>query len=63
MKDATFTYWQDGEHWIGHLDEFPDYLTQGTSLDDLKAHLADLHADLTSGVISHVRRHAKLQVA
>jgi hypothetical protein len=63
MKDAAFTYWQDGEHWIGYLDEFPDYLTQGSSLEDLQAHLADLHADLTSGIIPHVRRHAKLQLA
>ncbi|MSU24440.1 MAG: type II toxin-antitoxin system HicB family antitoxin [Opitutus sp.] len=63
MKDVAFTYWQDGEQWLGHLDEFPDYLTQGLSLEDLKEHLMDLHTDLTSGVIPHVRRHAKLQLA
>ena len=63
MDDAGFTYWLDGVQWVGHLDEFPDYLTQGESLEDLKAHLADLHADLTSGVIPHVRRHARLQLA
>ena len=63
MKNADFTYWQDEEHWIGHLDEFPDYVTQGSSLEDLKEHLTDLHRDLTSGVIPHVRRRAKLQVA
>lgn len=63
MKDIAFTFWQDGEEWIGQLDEFPDYQTQGTSLDDLKEHLADLHRDLTSGAIPHVRRRATLQVA
>lgn len=63
MKDVAFTYWQDGEQWIGHLDEFPDYLTQGSSLKDLQEHLVDLHADLTSGAIPPVRRHAKLQLA
>jgi predicted RNase H-like HicB family nuclease len=46
MKSTGFTYWQDDDQWIGHLDEFPDYLTQGTSLEDLKAHLADLYQDL-----------------
>lgn len=42
----SFTYWQDGNDWLGHLDEFPDYVTQGESLEDLKAHLADIHRDL-----------------
>lgn len=63
MKNTGFTYWQDGNDWIGYLDEFPDYQTQGTSLEDLKAHLADLHKDLTSGVIPTVRRHAQLELA
>jgi len=63
MKNTGFTYWQDGSDWIGYLDEFPDYQTQGTSLEDLKAHLADLHKDLTSGVIPNVRRHAQLELA
>ena len=63
MKISAFTYWQDGEAWVGFLDEFPDYLTQGESLDDLKAHLADLYRDLTSGEIPCVRRHAELEVA
>ena len=63
MKFSAFTYWQDGGAWLGFLDESPDYLTQGESLEDLKAHLADLYRDLTSGEIPCVRRHAELEVA
>lgn len=63
MKTLDFTYWQDGSDWIGFLDEFPDYVTQGTSFEDLKAHLADLHLDLSSGAIPFVRRRAKLELA
>ena len=63
MKTLGFTYWQDGDAWLGHLDEFPDYLTQGESFDDLKAHLLDLYRELTSGEIPFVRHHAKLDVA
>ena len=36
MKTLAYTYWQDGDAWLGYLDEFPDYLTQGESLADLK---------------------------
>ncbi len=57
-----FTYWQDGQDWLGYLNEFPDYLTQGESLDDLRSHLADLFKDLTSGEIPGVRHHAELEL-
>jgi len=63
MTTLAFTYWQEGDAWLGYLDEFPDYWTQGESFDDLKLHLRDLHADLTSGEIPSVRRHAELEVA
>jgi hypothetical protein len=63
MKSIGFTYWQDGDLWLGHLDEYPDYPTQGASLDDLKEHLADLHKDLSSGAIPCVIRHAELELA
>jgi predicted RNase H-like HicB family nuclease len=63
MKNIGFNYWQEGGTWLGYLDEYPDYMTQGTSLDDLKEHLIDLYKDLSSGVIPSVRRHAELELA
>jgi hypothetical protein len=63
MKTLGFTYWQDGKDWVGYLDEFPDYLTQGQNLEDLQEHLQDLYHDLSSGVIPNVRRHAQLELA
>ena len=46
MKALRYLYWQDGRYWLGYLEEFPDYLTQGESLEDLQDHLRDLHKDL-----------------
>jgi hypothetical protein len=63
MASIGFTYWQDEEMWLGYLDEYPDYMTQGTSLDDLKEHLLDLYNDLCSGVVPHVRQHSELELA
>jgi len=60
---AGFQYWKDDDFWIGFLDEWPDYLTQGTSLEDLKEHLKDLFKDLSSGKIPEARRHAELELA
>ncbi len=46
MQSIRYVYWQDGDAWLGHLEEYPDYLTQGESLADLEEHLRDLHKDL-----------------
>src|SRR5687767_4554386 len=48
---ASLRYWQDGDMWIGYLEEYPDYLTQGNSLDELRENLRDINADLASGAI------------
>jgi predicted RNase H-like HicB family nuclease len=63
MRSRLFTYWQDGDAWLGYLDEFPDYLTQGDSFEDLKAHLASLYEDLVSGEVPCVRHSGELDVA
>ena len=63
MTSQHFTYWQEDDAWLGYLDEFPDYWTQGESLDNLKSHLRELLADLTSGEIPSIRRRAELEVA
>ena len=62
MKTARYVHWQDGERWLGYLEEFPAYLTQGESLAELEENLRDLYQDLTSGEIPGVRRVAELSV-
>jgi hypothetical protein len=39
MQSIRYVYWQDGDAWLGHLEEYPDYLTQSESLADLEEHL------------------------
>jgi predicted RNase H-like HicB family nuclease len=56
MSILKFVHWQDGDHWLGYLQDYPDYWTQGESFDDLKDHLKDLYEDLTSGQIPGVRK-------
>ena len=63
MKTIKYIYWQDGDMWLGYLDEFPDYMTQGTTHEELQENLRDIYEELTSGRIPGVRRAAELQVA
>lgn len=53
MSTLRFTHWQDGDVWLGYLEEFPDYWTQGYSFDELKAHLLDILQDIAGGHISN----------
>ena len=55
--------WQEDGAWLGYLQDYPDYWTQGKSLDDLKAHLRDLFADVTSGEIPGIRKVDELVIS
>jgi predicted RNase H-like HicB family nuclease len=63
MNTLRYTYWQDEEMWLGYLEDFPDYWTQGESRQDLEENLKDLFREFSSGTIPSVRRIAELQVA
>ena len=63
MKRKKYVYWQDGNMWLGYLEEYPDYRTQGESLEELKENLKDIYKELTSGSIPCVRKVAQLELA
>lgn len=63
MTVLKYTYWQDGDMWLGYLEEFPDYATQGETLEELQDNLRDIYQELTSGAIPCVRRVGELAVA
>ncbi len=48
--------------WIGWLEEFPDYRTQGETLDELKENLRDIYEEVISGRIPCVHRVGELVV-
>jgi len=56
MNVVKIVVWEEGDAWVGYLRDYPDYWRQGDSLDDLKEHLKDLHADLSAGMIPGARR-------
>jgi predicted RNase H-like HicB family nuclease len=55
--------WEEDGGWLGYLQDYPDYMTQGDTLDDLKEHLKDLYNDITSGEISGIRKLDELVIA
>jgi len=63
MKTIKYIHWQDENMWLGYLEEYPDYWTQGETIEELEENLRDIFMELTSGSIPYVRKVAELELA
>ena len=63
MKKVKIVYWQDEALWIGYLQDYPDYMTQGETIEELQDNLRDIYKELESGNIPCVRKVDELEVA
>lgn len=57
-----YIYWQDDDMWLGYLEEYPDYWTQGETEEELRNNLLDIYNELAGGTIPNIRRVAELEV-
>ena len=63
MKTVKIVYWQENDGmWLGHLEAYPDYMTQGETLHELKENLKDILGDLESKDIPLVRTHEDMAI-
>ena len=62
MDYQRYIYWQDGDMWLGYLERYPDYWTQGKTQEELRENLRDLYGELTGGHILCVREAAVLEI-
>jgi predicted RNase H-like HicB family nuclease len=62
MQTVKIVVWEDNGAWLGYLQDYPDYWTQGENPEDLREHLKDLYADVTSGAIPGIRKVEELEV-
>jgi len=58
-----FIYYQEDDMFIGWLEEYSDYKTQGESLQELMENLKDIYKKLTSGSIPNVLKVGELHIA
>jgi hypothetical protein len=63
MAKIRIKYWKDENMWIGYLEDYPDYMTQGLTIEELEENLKDLYKDLNSGVIPSVRKVTELEIS
>jgi predicted RNase H-like HicB family nuclease len=42
--ELNYTYWQEKDGWyLGFLDEYPEYWTQGKTIEELEEMLIDIY--------------------
>jgi len=63
IHTVKFVYWQNGKFWVGHIQDYPDYLTQGKTPKELKENLRDLYRDITGGHVPSVRKVGDLVIS
>jgi predicted RNase H-like HicB family nuclease len=63
VRTIRYVRWQDHGMWLGHIEDYPDYITQGETLKDLQENLKGLYEELTGGHIPSVRKVSKLRIA
>ncbi len=62
MQTVKYVHWQEEDAWLGYLQDYPDYWTQGETLDDLLEHLKDLYLDLAGGHVPGTRKVGELVI-
>jgi predicted RNase H-like HicB family nuclease len=63
MSIVKIVYWQDQGMWLGYLEDYPDYMTQGETLEELKDNLKDIYQDIVGDYIPAVRKVGELVLA
>ena len=63
MMKLKFVHWQDDGYFLGHLLDYPDYMTQAKTHGELIENLQDLYKDIASGEVSYIRKVDELIVA
>lgn len=63
MNTIKYLSWEESGVWLGYLQEYLDYWTQGESLEDLRKHLRSLYDEVTSGTIPGIRKVEELVIS
>ncbi len=63
MRKITYTFWRDGEYYLGFLNDFPDFQTQALSKDELLENLKSLIVDIETDEIPYIRIVEELALA
>jgi predicted RNase H-like HicB family nuclease len=60
--ELSYTFQKGENFFVGHLDDYPEYPTQGEDIQDLEEHLKDIYNMIQDGTLES-KQHGILQIA
>jgi len=51
MININYTYEMDGDFFVGYLDDYPEFPTQGVNLEDFENNLLDIYEMIQNGTL------------
>jgi predicted RNase H-like HicB family nuclease len=60
--ELKYTYIIDDEFYVGHLDDYPEYTTQGENLEDFEQNLLDIYEMIQDGTLEVKEHKGILQI-
>jgi len=61
--NLKYTYEMDEGFFVGYLDEYPEYPTQGENLKDFEENLLDIYEMIQDGTLEVPQKHGVLEIA
>jgi predicted RNase H-like HicB family nuclease len=59
----NIVYRKENDWFVGHIQEYPDYESQGKTMDELKENLLDIYDDIQNGLVPDAEAFQLLEVA
>jgi hypothetical protein len=61
--ELSYYYWKDGDFYLGYLSEYPQYPTQGESIEDLEIGLREIYGWIKDGTLKIKEKKGVLKIA
>jgi len=49
--ELSYSWWMDDDFYLGYIDKYPQYPTQGESLEDLEDGLKEIYGWIQDGTL------------
>ncbi len=59
----NIVYKKEKDWFIGHIQEYPDYESQGKTIDELRDNLIEIYGDINKGLVPDAEPFQLLEVA
>ena len=61
--ELSYSWWKEDDFYLGYLDKYPQYPTQGESLEDLESGLKEIYGWIIDGTLKIKEQRGTIKVA